>query len=26
MVNIMLVSSSTPDNLWSEVILSSCHL
>jgi hypothetical protein len=26
MVNIMLVSSSTPDNLWNEVILSSCHL
>jgi hypothetical protein len=26
MVNIMLVSSSTPDNLWSEVILSSYHL
>jgi hypothetical protein len=26
MVNVMLVSSSTPNNLWSEAILSSCHL
>jgi hypothetical protein len=26
MVNVMLFSSSTPNNLWSEAILSSCHL
>jgi hypothetical protein len=26
MMNVMLVSSSTPDNLWSEAILFVCHL
>jgi len=26
MMNVMLVSSSTPDNLWGEAILSACHL
>jgi len=26
MMNVMLVSSSTPDNLWGEAILSACYL
>jgi hypothetical protein len=26
MMNVMLVNSSTPDNLWGEAILSACYL
>ena len=26
MMNFLLISASTPDNLWGEVILSTCHL